>query len=61
MQMMFKQARFHVGYVDAVHAQVLELPYAGRELSMVVLLPDDDTELAVVSLGRCLRASVETA
>ncbi|XP_008703074.1 serpin B8 [Ursus maritimus] len=48
VQMMFKQARFHVGYVDAVHTQVLELPYAGRELSMVVLLPDDDTELAVV-------------
>ncbi|XP_019662660.1 serpin B8 isoform X1 [Ailuropoda melanoleuca] len=48
VQMMFKQARFHVGYVDAVHAQVLELPYAGRELSMVVLLPDDNTGLAVV-------------
>ncbi|XP_037365585.1 serpin B8-like isoform X2 [Talpa occidentalis] len=45
VQMMFKQAQFNLGYVDEVHAQVLELPYAGEELSMVILLPDDDTGL----------------
>lgn len=48
VQMMFKQAKFKMGYADEVHSQVLELPYAGEELSMVILLPDDDTDLAVV-------------
>lgn len=48
---MFKQAKFKMGYVDEVHTQVLELPYEGEELSMVILLPDDDTELPVVSFG----------
>ncbi|XP_024436167.2 serpin B8 [Desmodus rotundus] len=48
VQMMFKQAEFKVGYVEEVHSQVLELPYAGEELSMVILLPDEDTDLAVV-------------
>uniref|UniRef100_A0A8C7B257 Serpin family B member 8 n=1 Tax=Neovison vison TaxID=452646 RepID=A0A8C7B257_NEOVI len=47
VQMMFKQAKFKTGYVAEAHTQVLELPYAGQELSLVVLLPDDDTELAV--------------
>ncbi|XP_036100990.1 serpin B8-like [Molossus molossus] len=48
VQMMFKQAKFKMGFVEEVHSQVLELPYAGEELSMVVLLPEDDTDLAVV-------------
>ncbi|XP_037662213.1 serpin B8-like isoform X2 [Choloepus didactylus] len=48
VQMMFKEAKFNLGYVDEVHTQVLELPYAGRELSMIVLLPDENTDLAVV-------------
>lgn len=47
--MMFKEAKFKMGYVDEVHTQVLELPYVEEELSMVILLPDDDTDLAVVS------------
>ncbi|XP_036086002.1 serpin B8 isoform X4 [Rousettus aegyptiacus] len=48
VQMMFKEAKFKMGYADEVHSQVLELPYAGEELSMVILLPDEDTDLAVV-------------
>uniref|UniRef100_A0A8C0NEL7 Serpin B8 n=2 Tax=Canis lupus familiaris TaxID=9615 RepID=A0A8C0NEL7_CANLF len=48
VQMMFKQAKFKMGYVDDVHTQILELPYAGEELSMVILLPDDNTDLAEV-------------
>lgn len=47
--MMFKQAKFRMGYVEDMHVQVLELPYAGEEMSMVILLPDDNTDLAVVS------------
>lgn len=55
---MFKEAKFKMGYADEVHSQVLELPYAGEELSMVILLPDEDTDLAVVSpwqWSECLR------
>ncbi|XP_037012328.2 serpin B8 [Artibeus jamaicensis] len=48
VQMMFKQAEFKVGYVSEVRSQVLELPYAGEELSMLILLPDEDTDLSVV-------------
>uniref|UniRef100_A0A8D2B2D2 Serpin B8 n=1 Tax=Sciurus vulgaris TaxID=55149 RepID=A0A8D2B2D2_SCIVU len=48
VQMMFKQARFNLGYVEEVHTQVLELPYAEEELSMIILLPDDSTGLATV-------------
>lgn len=54
MQMMFKLARFNLGYVDEVHAQVLELPYVGQELSMVIVLPDDNADLALVSPGQCV-------
>lgn len=51
MQMMFRKDEFKVGYVEEVRSQVLELPYAGEELSMVILLPDEDTDLVAVSLG----------
>ncbi|KAJ8781096.1 hypothetical protein J1605_011461 [Eschrichtius robustus] len=46
VQMMFKQAEFKMGYVEEVRAQVLELPYAEQELSMLILLPDDSADLA---------------
>lgn len=47
--MMFKHADFKMGFVDEVHSQVLELPYVGEELSMTILLPDDNTDLTTVS------------
>ncbi|CAO2636436.1 Serpin B8 [Lemmus lemmus] len=48
VQMMFKHATFMMGHVDEVNMQVLVLPYAEEELCMVVLLPDENTDLAVV-------------
>lgn len=48
VQMMFKHAKFKMGHVDEVNMQVLALPYAEEELSMVILLPDESTDLAVV-------------
>ncbi|XP_007523909.2 serpin B8 [Erinaceus europaeus] len=48
VQMMFKHAKFKLGYAEEVRTQVLELPYVGEELSMVILLPDEGTDLAVV-------------
>lgn len=47
VQMMFKHAHFNMSYIEELHTQVLELPYED-ELSMVILLPEDDTDLAVV-------------
>lgn len=46
--MMFKHAKFKMAHVDEVNAQVLALPYAEDELSMVVLLPDESSDLTVV-------------
>ncbi|XP_006892803.1 PREDICTED: serpin B8 isoform X3 [Elephantulus edwardii] len=48
VQMMFKKAEFRLGSVDEVHAQVLELPYAGEEMSMVILLPEEGIDLTQV-------------
>lgn len=47
--MMFKHAKFMMRHVDEVSMQVLVLPYAEEELCMVVMLPDENTDLAVVS------------
>lgn len=58
---MFKQAKFRMGYIDEVHAQVLELPYAGEELSMVLLLPDATAGLAEVSCWRWAWGAVAAA
>ncbi|XP_076713964.1 serpin B9-like isoform X2 [Callospermophilus lateralis] len=48
VQMMCQEAYFNIGYVNEVHTQVLELPYASKELSMIILLPDDGVLLSSV-------------
>ncbi|XP_077876566.1 serpin B9 isoform X2 [Ictidomys tridecemlineatus] len=48
VQMMCQEAYFNIGYVNEVQIQVLELPYAGKELSMIILLPDDGVDLSSV-------------
>ncbi|ERE73770.1 serpin B8 [Cricetulus griseus] len=48
VQMMFKHAKFKMAHVDEVNMQVLVLPYAEDEMCMVILLPDENTDLAVV-------------
>ncbi|XP_055457216.1 serpin B8 isoform X1 [Psammomys obesus] len=48
VQMMFKHAKFKMGHVDEVNVDVLSLPYADEDLSMLILLPDENTDLAVV-------------
>nr|XP_034368594.1 serpin B8 [Arvicanthis niloticus] len=48
VQMMFKHAKFKLGHVDELNMQVLSLPYAEEDLSMVILLPDESTGLDVV-------------
>ncbi|NWU85652.1 OVALX protein, partial [Onychorhynchus coronatus] len=41
VQMMCQNSTFKVGRVAAEKIKILELPYAGGELSLLVLLPDD--------------------
>uniref|UniRef100_A0A8C3TN09 Serpin B6 n=1 Tax=Catharus ustulatus TaxID=91951 RepID=A0A8C3TN09_CATUS len=40
LQMMFKEANFNMTYIGDFQTKILELPYVGNELSMIILLPD---------------------
>ncbi|NXN47452.1 SPB8 protein, partial [Rhinoptilus africanus] len=44
VQMMYQKGMFKFGYIEEMGAQVLELPYAQKSLSMIILLPDDKTD-----------------
>ncbi|KAK1339653.1 hypothetical protein QTO34_018207 [Cnephaeus nilssonii] len=46
VQMMFQEATVHLAYIKEVKAQVLELPYGGEELSMLILLPKHYVDLS---------------
>ncbi|XP_066181662.1 serpin B6-like [Sylvia atricapilla] len=39
VQMMFKEANFNMTYIGDLQTKILELPYVGNELSMIILLP----------------------
>ncbi|XP_008941304.1 PREDICTED: leukocyte elastase inhibitor-like [Merops nubicus] len=41
VQMMYQKGTFKLGYIEEMNAQVLELPYAQKSLSMTILLPGD--------------------
>ncbi|XP_014796491.1 PREDICTED: serpin B12-like [Calidris pugnax] len=41
VQMMYQKGMFKFGYIEEMGAQVLELPYAQKSLSMIILLPGD--------------------
>nr|XP_009488883.1 PREDICTED: serpin B12-like [Pelecanus crispus] len=41
VQMMYQKGMFKLGYIEEISAQVLELPYAQKSLSMIILLPSD--------------------
>ncbi|KAJ7420472.1 Leukocyte elastase inhibitor [Willisornis vidua] len=41
VKMMYQKKKFNFGYIPEEKIRVLELPYKGRELSMIILLPDD--------------------
>ncbi|NXI25827.1 SPB6 protein, partial [Sterrhoptilus dennistouni] len=40
VQMMFKEANFNMTYIGDLQTKILELPYMGNEVSMIILLPD---------------------
>ncbi|XP_075826070.1 leukocyte elastase inhibitor [Microtus pennsylvanicus] len=41
VKMMYQKKKLHLGYIQDLNCKVLELPYQGEELSMVILLPED--------------------
>lgn len=41
VKMMYQKKKFPYGYIEDLKCRVLELPYQGQELSMVILLPED--------------------
>ncbi|XP_067418687.1 leukocyte elastase inhibitor-like isoform X2 [Emydura macquarii macquarii] len=41
VQMMYQKEKLPFGYISEQKCRVLELPYDGKELSMILLLPDD--------------------
>ncbi|EPQ10839.1 Leukocyte elastase inhibitor [Myotis brandtii] len=41
VKMMYQKSTFPFGYIEDLKCRVLELPYQGWDLSMVILLPDD--------------------
>ncbi|EOA97659.1 Serpin B12, partial [Anas platyrhynchos] len=41
VQMMYQKGTFKLGYIEELGTQVLELPYAQKSLSMIILLPGD--------------------
>lgn len=44
VKMMYQKKKFNFAYIPEEKIRVLELPYDGRELSMIILLPDDTEE-----------------
>ena len=38
---MYQKKKLPLGYIQDLNCKVLELPYQGEELSMVILLPED--------------------
>ncbi|XP_053105226.1 leukocyte elastase inhibitor-like [Hemicordylus capensis] len=41
VKMMFMKKKLPLGYIPECKCRVLELPYKGKDLSMIILLPDD--------------------
>ncbi|KFQ55849.1 Serpin B6, partial [Pelecanus crispus] len=54
VQMMFKMDKFNMTYIGDFQTKILELPYVGNELSMIILLPDaiQDGSTGLESLER---------
>ncbi|XP_035693188.1 leukocyte elastase inhibitor-like [Branchiostoma floridae] len=46
--MMHQQGRFKLTYDEDLNCQILEMPYRGKHLSMVVVLPEKMDDLSVV-------------
>eukprot|EP00071_Canis_lupus_P036629 XP_022270186.1 serpin B6 [Canis lupus familiaris] len=48
VQMMFKKSTFQMTYIGEIFTKILVLPYVGRELNMIIMLPDENVSLETV-------------
>ncbi|XP_066124611.1 serpin B6-like isoform X2 [Saccopteryx bilineata] len=48
VQMMFKKSTFNTTYVGEIFTKILVLPYVGKELNMIIMLPDENIDLETV-------------
>uniref|UniRef100_F7EUC3 Serpin B6 n=1 Tax=Rattus norvegicus TaxID=10116 RepID=F7EUC3_RAT len=48
VQMMFMKSTFKMTYIGEIFTKILLLPYAGNELNMIIMLPDEHIELKTV-------------
>ncbi|XP_034365702.2 serpin B9-like [Arvicanthis niloticus] len=48
VQMMHQEDEFDLAYVKEIQTQVLVMPYEGKELSFIVLLPDEGVDISKV-------------
>ncbi|XP_024594604.1 serpin B6 [Neophocaena asiaeorientalis asiaeorientalis] len=48
VQMMFKKSTFKMTYIAEISTKILVLPYVGSELNMIIVLPDENTDLKTV-------------
>lgn len=48
VQMMFKKSTFHMTYIGDIFTKILVLPYVGKELNMIIMLPDENFGLEMV-------------
>lgn len=46
--MMFKKSTFSMTYIGEIFTQILVLPYVGKELNMIIMLPDENVTLETV-------------
>lgn len=50
VQMMYQSDTFKMTYIKEIFTQILVLPYVGQELSMIIMLPDEDRDLKMVKM-----------
>ncbi|XP_007467403.1 PREDICTED: serpin B6-like [Lipotes vexillifer] len=48
VQMIFKKSTFKMTYIGEIFTKILVRPYVGRELNMIIMLPDENTNLKTV-------------
>ncbi|XP_049989778.1 serpin B6-like, partial [Alexandromys fortis] len=48
VQMMSKKSTFKMTYIGEIFTKILLLPYAGNELNMIIMLPDEHVDLKTV-------------
>lgn len=50
--MMFKKSTFKRTYIGEIFTQILMLPYVSEELNMIIMLPDENTDLKTVRTAK---------